>query len=41
MGLDRGHDVIGIDNYSKYGPVKRSYDDHPGYRFLEADARDG
>jgi UDP-glucose 4-epimerase len=38
--LDRGHEVIGIDNYSKYGPVKRSYDDHPCYRFLEADARD-
>jgi UDP-glucose 4-epimerase len=38
--LDRGHTVVGIDNYSKYGPVKRSYDDHPSYRFIEADARD-
>jgi nucleoside-diphosphate-sugar epimerase len=38
--LDRGHDVIGLDNYSKYGPVKRSYDDHKRYRFVEADARD-
>jgi nucleoside-diphosphate-sugar epimerase len=38
--LDRGHTVVGIDNYSKYGPVKRSYDDHPSYRFVEADARD-
>ncbi len=38
--LDRGHSVVGIDNYSKYGPVRRSYDDHPRYRFLEADARD-
>jgi UDP-glucose 4-epimerase len=38
--LDRGHDVVGIDNYSKYGPVKRSYDDHAHYRFIEADARD-
>jgi UDP-glucose 4-epimerase len=27
--------VIGLDNYSKYGPVKRSYDDHPHYRFVE------
>ncbi len=27
--LDRGHSVVGIDNYSKYGPVTRSYDDHP------------
>jgi len=38
--LDRGHSVVGIDNYSKYGPVKRSYDDHDGYQFIEGDARD-
>jgi UDP-glucose 4-epimerase len=38
--LDRGHDVVGIDNYSKYGPVRRSYDDHARYRFIEGDARD-
>jgi nucleoside-diphosphate-sugar epimerase len=38
--LARGYDVVGVDNYSKYGPVKRSYDDHPGYRFVEGDARD-
>jgi nucleoside-diphosphate-sugar epimerase len=38
--LDRGHSVVGIDNFSKYGPVKRSYDDHPRYRFIEGDARD-
>ena len=38
--LDRGHDVIGVDNYSKYGPVRRSYDGHPAYRFAEGDARD-
>ena len=38
--LDRGHSVVGIDNYSKYGPVTRSYDDHPSYRFIEGDARD-
>jgi UDP-glucose 4-epimerase len=37
--LDAGHQVIGVDNYSKYGPVERSYDDHPGYRFLQEDAR--
>ena len=30
----------GIDNYSKYGPVAQSYDDHPNYRFIEGDARD-
>jgi nucleoside-diphosphate-sugar epimerase len=38
--LGRGHDVVGIDNYSKYGPVKKSYDDHPNYRFVEGDVRD-
>jgi nucleoside-diphosphate-sugar epimerase len=38
--LRRGHDVVGIDNYSKYGPVKKSYDDHPNYHFVEGDVRD-
>jgi UDP-glucose 4-epimerase len=38
--LDRGHTVVGVDDYSKYGPVKRSYDDNEHYRFVEADARD-
>jgi UDP-glucose 4-epimerase len=38
--LDRGHSVIGLDNYSKYGPLHRTYDDHPQYRFIEGDARD-
>lgn len=40
MLLDRGWEVAGIDDYSKYGPVKRSYDDHPNYHFVEGDARD-
>jgi UDP-glucose 4-epimerase len=38
--LRRGHDVVGLDNYSKYGPVSHGYDDHPGYRFVMGDARD-
>jgi nucleoside-diphosphate-sugar epimerase len=38
--LDRGHSVVGLDNYSKYGPIRRSYDDHQQYRFIEGDARD-
>ncbi len=38
--LARGYAVIGIDNFSKYGPVAQSYDDHPAYRFVEGDARD-
>jgi nucleoside-diphosphate-sugar epimerase len=38
--LQRGYDVIGVDNFSKYGPVKRPYDAHPAYRFVEGDCRD-
>jgi UDP-glucose 4-epimerase len=38
--LSRHYDVVGIDNYSKYGPVARSYDDHAKYHFTEGDARD-
>jgi len=38
--LDRGHEVVGIDNFSKYGPVAKSYDDHPAYRLVEGDAKD-
>ena len=38
--LDRGYKVVGIDNYSKYGPVVKSYDSHPDYDFTEGDARD-
>jgi UDP-glucose 4-epimerase len=38
--LAHGHDVVGIDNHSKYGPVRKSYDDHPHYRFVEGDAKD-
>jgi UDP-glucose 4-epimerase len=38
--LRRGYDVVGIDNFSKYGKVRKSYDDHPRYRLVEGDARD-
>lgn len=38
--LRRDHEVVGLDNYSKYGPVKKSYDDHPNYRLVVADASD-
>jgi UDP-glucose 4-epimerase len=38
--LNRGHEVVGIDNFSKYGRVAKSYDDHPRYRLVEGDARD-
>lgn len=35
--LARGHEVVGIDNYSKYGRVAKSYDNHPNYKFVEGD----
>ncbi|MEM7244930.1 MAG: NAD-dependent epimerase/dehydratase family protein [Acidobacteriota bacterium] len=38
--LDAGHEVVGIDNYSKYGEVERSYDDHPNYRLVRGDCKD-
>jgi UDP-glucose 4-epimerase len=38
--LRRGYAVAGIDNFSKYGKVRRSYDDHPRYELIEGDARD-
>lgn len=38
--LNSGHEVIGIDNYSKYGKVEKSYDTHPKYTFIEGDAKD-
>ena len=38
--LARGHTVVGVDNFSKYGRVARSYDDHPRYTLVEGDARD-
>ena len=38
--LARGHTVVGVDNFSKYGKVAKSYDGHPSYTLVEADARD-
>ncbi|QSB14254.1 NAD-dependent epimerase/dehydratase family protein [Natronosporangium hydrolyticum] len=38
--LSQGHQVIGLDDHSKYGPVAHSYDDHPRFRFIPGDARD-
>jgi UDP-glucose 4-epimerase len=31
--------VYGIDNFSKYGKVKKSYDSHPRYHFVNGDAK--
>lgn len=38
--LNHGHEVVGIDNFSKYGPVKKSYDNHPNYHFTRGDVKD-
>jgi UDP-glucose 4-epimerase len=38
--LRRGYSVVGVDNFSKYGKVTKSYDDHPDYRLVEGDCRD-
>jgi nucleoside-diphosphate-sugar epimerase len=38
--LEAGHEVVGIDNFSKYGEVERSFQDHPRHRFVKADAKD-
>src|SRR5207247_4992387 len=38
--LDAGHEVVGVDDFSKYGRLAKSYDGHPGYRFVEGDAKD-
>jgi len=38
--LARGHDVVGLDNFSKYGEVAQASRDNPRYRFVCGDAKD-
>jgi len=38
--LASGYEVVGIDNFSKYGKLRRSYDDNPKYKLVEGDAKD-
>ncbi len=38
--LAHGYSVVGLDNFSKYGDVKKSYDKHPKYRFVRGNAKD-
>ena len=38
--LGNGWEVIGIDNYSKYGRIEKSYDNDPNYHFTEGDVKD-
>ena len=36
--LARGHDVVALDNSSKYGEVAQASRDNPRYRFVCGDA---
>ena len=38
--LDAGHEVVGLDDFSKYGRLTKTYDNHPRYQFVEGDAKD-
>lgn len=38
--LRAGHEVVGIDNFSKYGEITRSYDTNPRYKFVRGDCKD-
>ncbi len=38
--LAQGHEVVGLDNYSKYGPISHGYDDHPKFQGVTGDAKD-
>ncbi|RMG16175.1 MAG: NAD-dependent epimerase/dehydratase family protein [Planctomycetota bacterium] len=38
--LDAGWEVVGLDDFRKYGRVRKSYEDHPSYRLVEGDAKD-
>ena len=38
--LQNGHQVVGLDNFSKYGRTEKSYDSHPNYTLVEGDAKD-
>jgi UDP-glucose 4-epimerase len=38
--LERGYAVVGVDNFSKYGRVTKSYDKHPHFSFREGDCKD-
>jgi UDP-glucose 4-epimerase len=38
--LECGHEVVGIDNFSKYGPVRHTFDSDPRYRLVQGDVKD-
>ncbi len=38
--LAHGHEVVGLDNFSKYGPLRLAFHDHPRFRLETGDAKD-
>lgn len=38
--LANGWEVVGLDNFSKYGRIEKSYDSHPKYKLTVGDAKD-
>ena len=37
--LNNGHEVVGVDNFSKYGKLDKSYDSNKNYTFIEGDVK--
>lgn len=37
--LEDGHQVVGIDNFSKYGKVQKSFDKNYNYKFIKGDVK--
>src|SRR5262249_8020653 len=38
--LAHGHEVVGLDNFSKYGDLEQASQGHPHYRLVGGDAKD-
>ena len=38
--LAHGHDVVGVDNFSKYGEVVKQRDNHPRYKLARGDCKE-
>jgi nucleoside-diphosphate-sugar epimerase len=38
--LQAGHEVVGLDNFSKYGEIRQASQQHPRYRLVQGDAKD-
>ncbi|WP_422928483.1 NAD-dependent epimerase/dehydratase family protein [Singulisphaera sp. PoT] len=38
--LNAGHEVVGLDNFTKYGPLERAYDKNPRFRGVKGDVKD-